>query len=234
METSESKPSGASWNCREKGHFNGLHVTQIINGMDLKQDAERNYADIIINGVEVKQLADSGSDSTIITHEDWMKMGQPTLTRCRDASAVNGTSIRLYGYFHTEFCCTLAPRCGSGMCYISDNIRVMGRGWLNQAIPEHLQALKIICASIARPNEPETGATPTVAELQRVRHINLLKRRIAKLQGEGISAKILQKEPRQGLRGTTMQSQPPVRRSTRIRHKLRKLDLDPHMTSYRP
>uniref|UniRef100_A0A914WTB6 Uncharacterized protein n=1 Tax=Plectus sambesii TaxID=2011161 RepID=A0A914WTB6_9BILA len=234
MEASESKPSGASWNSREKGHFNGLQVTHITHGMDLKQDAERNYANIVIHGVEVRLLADSCSDSTIITHEDWTKMGKPTLTPCQNASAVNGTSIRLYGYFHTEFSCTLAPRSGSGACYISDNIRVMGRGWLNQAIPEYHQALRIICASSAQRNEPEADATPTVAEIQGERHINLLKRRIAKLQGEGTQAKIVQKEPRQGLRDTAMQSQPPLRRSTRIRHKLKKLDLDPHVTSYRP
>uniref|UniRef100_A0A914WFH6 Peptidase A2 domain-containing protein n=1 Tax=Plectus sambesii TaxID=2011161 RepID=A0A914WFH6_9BILA len=197
MEASESKPSGASWNCRQEGHFNELNVTHIINGMDQKHNAERKYADVVIHGVEVRLLADSGSDSTIITHDDWTKMGQPTLTPCRDASAVNGTSIRLYGYFHTEFCCTLAPRSGSGPCYISDNIRVMGRGWLNQAIPEYLQALRIICASSAQRNEPEADATPTVAEIQGERHINLLKRRIAKLQGEGTQAKIVQKEPRQ-------------------------------------
>uniref|UniRef100_A0A914VHH3 CCHC-type domain-containing protein n=1 Tax=Plectus sambesii TaxID=2011161 RepID=A0A914VHH3_9BILA len=158
-------------------------------------------------GVEVKLLADSGSDSTIITHEDWMKMGKPTLTPCPDASAVNGSSIRLYGFFHTKFCCTLAPRSGSGMCFISDDIRLMGRGWLNQAIPEHLQALKIICAPVKRKHQSENEKKSTIAELQGERPVNKLKRGIPKLRGEGTPAKILQKEPRQGQQGTAMQSQ---------------------------
>uniref|UniRef100_A0A914XDP1 Peptidase A2 domain-containing protein n=1 Tax=Plectus sambesii TaxID=2011161 RepID=A0A914XDP1_9BILA len=234
MEASESKPSGASWNSREKGHFNGLQVTHITHGMNSKQEAERNYAGVVVQGVEVRLLADSGSDTTIITHEDWTKMGKPTLTRCRDASAENGSSIRLYGYFDTKFCCTLASRNGSGMCYISDDIRVMGRGWLNQVIPEYLQALKIICATAKRRQESEDNATSTIAERQGEQHVKTSKSRNAKHRRKGAAAKILQKEPRQGLLGTAMQSQPPLRRSARIRHKLRKLDLDPHMTSYRP
>uniref|UniRef100_A0A914WVY0 Uncharacterized protein n=1 Tax=Plectus sambesii TaxID=2011161 RepID=A0A914WVY0_9BILA len=107
-------------------------------------------------------------------------MIKPALTPCRNASAVNGTSIKLYGCFDTEFCCTLAPRCGSGMCYISDNVRVMGRGWLNQAIPEYLQALKIICATAKRRHESEDNATSTIAERQGEQHVKTSKSRNAK------------------------------------------------------
>uniref|UniRef100_A0A914WI28 CCHC-type domain-containing protein n=1 Tax=Plectus sambesii TaxID=2011161 RepID=A0A914WI28_9BILA len=211
------KKNNKCFECGVVGHKDGPCVNKekfrpnvsqiIINGIDTAHDTERNYAKVVIQGVEVKLLADSGSDSTIITHEDWMKMGQPTLTACPDASAVNGSSVRLYGFFHTEFCCTLAPRCGSGMCFISDDIRLMGRGWLNQAIPEHLQALKIICAPVKRKHESENEKKSTIAELQGERPVNKLKRGIPKLRGEGTPAKILQKEPRQGQRGAAMQSQ---------------------------
>uniref|UniRef100_A0A914XGH3 CCHC-type domain-containing protein n=1 Tax=Plectus sambesii TaxID=2011161 RepID=A0A914XGH3_9BILA len=262
MEVYRSKPPGACWNCGEEGHFkayctfknnkccecgvvghkDGRCVNKrefrplvgqiVIQGIITMQNVERNYADVVIHGVEVKLLAVSGSDLTMITHEDWKKMGQPTLTRCRDASAVNGSSIRLYGYFDTKFCCTLASRNGSGMCYISDDIRVMGRGWLNQVIPEYLQALKIICATAKRRHESEDNATSTIAERQGEQHVKTSKSRNAKHRRKGAAAKILQKEPRQGLLGTAMQSQPPLRRSARIRQKLRKLDLDPHKASY--
>uniref|UniRef100_A0A914WGZ2 CCHC-type domain-containing protein n=1 Tax=Plectus sambesii TaxID=2011161 RepID=A0A914WGZ2_9BILA len=264
MEVSGLKPLVACWNCGEEGHFNANctfknnkccecdvighkdgqcfdkrefrpQVTQIIlSGMETVQEAERNYAEVVIHGVEVKLLADSGSDSTIITHEDWKKMGKPTLSPCPDASAVNGSSIKLYGCFDTKFCCTLAPRSGSGMCYISDDIRLMGRSWLNQAIPEYLQSLMLICAPVKRKHESEDDKNSTIAELQGERNVNPLKRRNVKHRRKGAAAKILQKEPRQGLRGTAMQSQPPFRRSTRIRHKLRKLDLDLHKAPYCP
>uniref|UniRef100_A0A914VGP4 CCHC-type domain-containing protein n=1 Tax=Plectus sambesii TaxID=2011161 RepID=A0A914VGP4_9BILA len=262
VEVSGSKPPGACWNCGEEGHFkanctfknnkccecgvvghkDGRCVNKrefrplvgqiVIQGIGTMQNVERNYADVVIHGVEVKLLADSGSDLTMITHEDWKKMGQPTLTPCSNAMAVNGTSLRLYGYFDTKFCCTLASRTGSGMCYISDDIRVMGRGWLNQVIPEYLQALKIICATAKRRHESEDNATSTIAERQGEQHVKTSKSRNVKHRRKGAAAKILQKEPRQGLRGTATQSQPLFRRSTRIRQKLRKLDLDPHKTSY--
>uniref|UniRef100_A0A914XFC3 Uncharacterized protein n=1 Tax=Plectus sambesii TaxID=2011161 RepID=A0A914XFC3_9BILA len=99
------------------------------------------------------------------------------------------------------------------MCYVSNEIRLMGRGWLNQAIPEYLQALKIICASIAQQKEPKAEVKPTIGERQVEGLFNTLKREIAKLRGEGTPAEILQKESRQGQRGTAMQSQPPLRRS---------------------
>uniref|UniRef100_A0A914VH67 CCHC-type domain-containing protein n=1 Tax=Plectus sambesii TaxID=2011161 RepID=A0A914VH67_9BILA len=237
MEVLGLKPLVACWNCGKEGHFNANcpfknnkccecdvvghkdgqcfdkgkfrpQVTQIIiSGMETVQEAERNYAEVVIHGVEVKLLADSGSDSTIITHEDWTKMGKPTLTPCPDASAVNGSSIKLYGCFDTKFCCTLAPRSGSGMCYISEDIRLMGRSWLNQAIPEYLQSLMLICAPVKRKHESENEKKSTIAELQGERPVNKLKRGIPKLRGEGTPAKILQKEPRQGQQGTAMQSQ---------------------------
>uniref|UniRef100_A0A914WUR7 CCHC-type domain-containing protein n=1 Tax=Plectus sambesii TaxID=2011161 RepID=A0A914WUR7_9BILA len=204
--------------CVNKGEFRPNVSQIIINGIDTAHDTERNFAKVVIQGVEVKLLADSGSDSTIITHEDWMKMGQPTLTACPDASAVNGSSVRLYGFFHTKFCCTLAPRSGSGMCFISDDIRLMGRGWLNQAIPEHLQALKIICASIAQQKESEAAAKSTIGEQQIEGLFNTLKREIAKLRGEGTPAEIQQKEPRQGQRGTALQSQSNRQHGARMHH----------------
>uniref|UniRef100_A0A914WUM9 Peptidase A2 domain-containing protein n=1 Tax=Plectus sambesii TaxID=2011161 RepID=A0A914WUM9_9BILA len=247
IEVSGSKPPGVCWNCGKEGlnnancafknnkccecgavgHKDGRCFDKrefqpqvgkiVIQGIGTMQNVERNYADVFIHGVEVKLLADSGSDLTMTTHADWMKMGQPTLTPCPDANAVNGTSLRLYGYFDTKFCCTLASRNGSGMCYISDDIRVMGRGWLNQAIPEYLQSLMLICAPIKRKPESEVNATSIIAELQ----------------GE-------QREPppdahRSPTREARQTPSPQLlRRSTRIIHKLRKLDLDQHKASCRP
>uniref|UniRef100_A0A914XSI1 RNA-directed DNA polymerase n=1 Tax=Plectus sambesii TaxID=2011161 RepID=A0A914XSI1_9BILA len=153
---------------QRKGRPQAKSVKQIaINWTDTTHDAERNYATVVIQGVEVRLQADNGSDATIILHEDWKKMRKPTLTPCPDAKAVNGTPLRLYGYFHTSFHCTLSPRGRTGTCYVSDAVRVMGQSWLNQAVPEHLHGLKLICASIAQSTTvPAADTASTIAALK--------------------------------------------------------------------
>uniref|UniRef100_A0A914WIF7 RNA-directed DNA polymerase n=1 Tax=Plectus sambesii TaxID=2011161 RepID=A0A914WIF7_9BILA len=149
---------------KRKSKSQSKTVKQItVRWIDAEPEAERNYAEVVIHDVKVTLQVDTGSDATIIAHEDWKKMGRPTLTPCSNATAVNGSSLRLYGRFRTKFYCTLTPRSGSGMCYVSDDVRVMGRSWLNQAVPEQLQDLKLICASIA---QPKADATSTITELQ--------------------------------------------------------------------
>lgn len=74
---------------------------------------------------------DTGSELTIISEKTWNKIGRPSLLDSKyRVKAANGTPIALEGVFLCAF--EMLGYSGSGMCYVSRNIEVIGLDWLGR------------------------------------------------------------------------------------------------------
>lgn len=101
-----------------------------VNQVKSRLPSKRKYVTPFISGVAVKLQLDSGADVTIITEDNWKKLGQPSLVTCRNPDSASGDQIPMKGSFTCHM--TLGKSEDFGTCYVTDrpNINLLGNDWI--------------------------------------------------------------------------------------------------------
>lgn len=81
----------------QKSNSDPAYLVQKVSNIDTV-DSQRKYVTPNINGSPVKLQLDTGSDITIISRRNWIKLGKPTLSNIvKKAGSASGNSIPLLG-----------------------------------------------------------------------------------------------------------------------------------------
>ncbi|XP_018396947.1 PREDICTED: uncharacterized protein K02A2.6-like [Cyphomyrmex costatus] len=104
------------------------NINQIMKGSNASQ---RKFVSPNINGARVRLQIDSASDITIISKDNWERLGKPTLKPCTiQPGSASGHSLRLWGSFQ----CTMSfiDKTETGTCYVSTRLNLLGIDWIEQ------------------------------------------------------------------------------------------------------
>lgn len=90
----------------------------------------RKYVTPTISGIPMKLQLDSGADISIISIENWKKLGEPTLAKCRNPESASGGQIPMRGSFTCHM--ALGQSEEFGTCYVTErpNINLLGNDWI--------------------------------------------------------------------------------------------------------
>lgn len=124
------------------------------------QAARRKFIVPQINGTKLKLQLDSASDVTIISIDNWRKLGVPALTPCQSTpTSASGDPIPLKGSFK----CTMALNNvkATGICYVSKSLNLLGTDWIeslgiwNVPIASICQKVTMQCSQVNLKEEAE-------------------------------------------------------------------------------
>lgn len=92
-------------------------------------ESNRKFISPKINGFKVKLQLDSASDMSIISHDNWKKLGRPRIeTTSRSPKSASGDSVQLFGFFKCKLNLNSEER--SGDCYVSARLNLFGSDWM--------------------------------------------------------------------------------------------------------
>lgn len=124
-------------------------------------ESKRKFVTVELNGVPVKLQHDSASDITVISEENWIKIGQPATRRTAEAAiTASGDNLKLLAEFHTDI--TIDNVSKSGRIFTSNNpeLNVLGIEtmdlfdlWsipINSLVMQSSSVLKILQSSSSR------------------------------------------------------------------------------------
>lgn len=131
--------------CKSKGHRTGFcHVSKMtnlqskskrnsgqVNTIETSTNSKRKFITPDINGIQIKMQIDTASDITIISYENWKRLGKPTLSSCDiKPGSASGDIVNLKGYFEGKF--KLQGKKSSGKCYVAGNLNLLGIDWITE------------------------------------------------------------------------------------------------------
>lgn len=93
--------------------------------------SKRKFVTTNINGGKIRLQLDTASDITIISHENWKKLGAPVLQTSDVApGSASGDKIKLSGSFQCKM--NFNNKTASGFCYVSSNLNLLGIDFIEQ------------------------------------------------------------------------------------------------------
>lgn len=92
---------------------------------------ERKFVTPKVNGSKIRLQMDTASDVTIISHENWKKLGEPTLIAADvQPDSASGGTVYLRGKFECQM--QLNDVGKSGTVYVSSRLNLLGIDWIQR------------------------------------------------------------------------------------------------------
>ncbi|XP_037036075.1 uncharacterized protein K02A2.6-like [Bradysia coprophila] len=115
-----------------KGTSSSKQCKPIFTVSKVDHTAKRKYIVVLINGCPIRLQVDTASDVTIISRENYKKLGHPSAIHCTElAQTASGAPLSL----EIEFECKILFNDvdTTGICYVSDapDLNVIGNDWLD-------------------------------------------------------------------------------------------------------
>lgn len=116
----------------QKGNSSSKQLKGIFAVSKVDFAAKRKFIDVIINDYTIRLQVDTASDVTIISLDNYEKLGRPSANKCTErATNASGDPLSLT----MEFECAIAFNNidTTGICYLSDvpDLNVVGNDWLD-------------------------------------------------------------------------------------------------------
>jgi RNase H-like domain found in reverse transcriptase len=93
-------------------------------------NSQRKFIAPSINGDRICLQLDSASDITIISSENWKKLGKPSLTPIKiTPGSASGDQIQLWGSFMSNI--SFNSKTATGICYVSARLNLLGIDWIS-------------------------------------------------------------------------------------------------------
>lgn len=92
---------------------------------------KRKFVSTSINGAKLRLQLDTASDVTIISHNNWKKLGKPFLHSSDiEPGSASGGKVKLWGFFKCQM--NLNDRTAMGKCYVSARLDLLGIDWIER------------------------------------------------------------------------------------------------------
>ncbi|EFP09026.1 hypothetical protein CRE_22508 [Caenorhabditis remanei] len=122
--------------CRTKQNekhrgFDKKQVRSVIIGSAATPGSNRLYRNIMINDKMVKMQLDTGADVTLISIEDWKKLGKPALDKPSiTIKSANHQPITVKGSFTCDF--IINGNSASGSAHVAETGTLLGIDWISK------------------------------------------------------------------------------------------------------
>ncbi|XP_011698848.1 PREDICTED: uncharacterized protein K02A2.6-like [Wasmannia auropunctata] len=146
-------------NCERRSSDPG-QVHQVRN-TDASSKSERKFVTTRINDAKIKLQLDCGSDATIISQDNWKKLGSPKLKPSDvQLTSASGHSIHIWGAF--DCCIKLNDHEALGTCHVSSRINLLGNNFFQPLGLWDVPISSLVCNKIVTNSEHDI-----VAEVKR-------------------------------------------------------------------
>ena len=132
--TNQSQETSKQKSSYKRRHHNKPKTNGVFMVSKIDYATHRKFITVNINGVPIKFQLDTASDISIISMDNWHKIGSPVKTKCTNsAKNASGEILHLLSQFETNFSIgNNSPI--SGTCYISNinDLNLLGIDWIEK------------------------------------------------------------------------------------------------------
>jgi RNase H-like domain found in reverse transcriptase/Integrase core domain/Integrase zinc binding domain/Reverse transcriptase (RNA-dependent DNA polymerase) len=105
-------------------------TTNQVASSTMSSKSLRKFIAPSINGARIRLQLDSASDITIISSDNWKKLGKPSLTPIKiSPGSASGDQIQLWGSFLSNI--NFNGKTATGTCYVSARLNLLGIDWIS-------------------------------------------------------------------------------------------------------
>uniref|UniRef100_A0A8R1IJM7 RNA-directed DNA polymerase n=2 Tax=Caenorhabditis japonica TaxID=281687 RepID=A0A8R1IJM7_CAEJA len=120
--------------CKSKGSkkAQSMVVIESAAAEDLEVNAVRQYVMVEVNDQLIEFQLDTGSDITLISRKDWMKVGEPELEKCpMKVKSASGNEVKLLGRAKVDF--MLKGSAASDFVHVREHGNLLGLDWISKS-----------------------------------------------------------------------------------------------------
>uniref|UniRef100_A0A8R1IES0 RNA-directed DNA polymerase n=1 Tax=Caenorhabditis japonica TaxID=281687 RepID=A0A8R1IES0_CAEJA len=120
--------------CKSKGSkkAQSMVVIESAAAEDVEVNALRQYVMVEVNDQLIEFQLDTGSDITLISRKDWMKVGEPELEKCpMKVKSASGNEVKLLGRAKVDF--MLKGSAASAFVHVREHGNLLGLDWISKS-----------------------------------------------------------------------------------------------------
>lgn len=147
------RPEGNESNIVSEGTMKASEEDEDVGRERTTDESDRRlYLTVTVNGKKLKMLFDTGSEATMISLDDWKRLGNPKLAKSKlRFNAANGGGIGVIGQLYCDY--EVHGQARRGTCYVAETTTAIGVDWVPDIIAKLNEPVNGNCGAVMDLNE---------------------------------------------------------------------------------